>query len=52
MNHYFPAGRYEFLENAWRKGQCAEEVGWARVSPYYEDVEADGSWFSDSLLTR
>lgn len=42
----FPAGHLARLEHCWAKGENAREVGFERVSPYYENVEADLYWFA------
>lgn len=42
----FPAGHLARLEHCWAKGENAHEVGFERVSPYYENVEADLYWFA------
>jgi hypothetical protein len=42
----FPAGMLAYLEHCWNKGVNAREVGFERVSPYYENVDADIYWFA------
>lgn len=42
----FPAGHFARLEHCWNKGVDSREVGFCRVSPYYEDVEADLFFFA------
>lgn len=46
QRHIFPAGYFARLEHCWVKGLNSREVGFARVSPYYENVEADLYWFA------
>ncbi len=46
VRRVFPAGRLAYLEHCWNQGCNAREIGFARVSPYYEDFEADFYWFA------
>ena len=40
------AERLSYLGHCWEQGVNAKECGFARVSPYYENIEADLFWFS------
>jgi hypothetical protein len=42
----FPRGLLTWLEHCWNKGANAREIGFERVSPYYEDIDADLYWFA------
>jgi hypothetical protein len=49
MQRVFPLNRRShpvaYLEHCWALGANAQEFGFSRVSPYYENPEADLFWF-------